>query len=159
MICKQTLVYWTGKEHDSEGWIYKTQSEMEKETGLSRYWQRKARKILRSHGVKKEDLRGIPGKLWYWVDLEALSRFMETPYSTLNQWARQHGPNDTTKTSDEEYGSSRDSITEHTDEVDTAIPTSEYGNSVPTSSSGRAGCEEACWKACVFYRCSRYPIC
>ena len=142
------LVYWVGKEHDSEGWIYKTEDEMEEETGLSRYWQRKARKILRSHGVIEEDLRGLPRRLWYLVDLEALLRILETPHSTLNQWARKHDTGDATKTSDEGYGSSRDGITEHTDEVDSTIPTSEYvnidpareyGNNAPASEDGING--------------------
>jgi hypothetical protein len=119
--------------------------QVQKETGLSRYWQRKARKILCSHGVIKEDLRGIPRKLWYWVDLEALSRFMETPYSTLNQWKRKQDNSDATKKADEGSSSSWDSITEHTDEVDCTIPrneyvnidtASEYGNIAPATKDG-----------------------
>lgn len=80
------LVYWTGKEHDPIGWIYKTQSEMEEETGLSRRQQERARKILHVAGVLEVDKRGIPRKLWYRVDLEALLGIMETPHSTMNQW-------------------------------------------------------------------------
>jgi hypothetical protein len=77
------LVYWTGKRHNEEGWIYKTQPEMEEETGLSRRSQEKARKILRSTGVLEEVKRGIPRKLWYRVDLEALLGIMETPQAQL----------------------------------------------------------------------------
>jgi hypothetical protein len=142
------LVYWVGKEHDEEGWIYKTQRQMEEETGLSRWHQEKARAILLSQGVLKVALRGLPRTLWYWVDLEALLQIMETPHSTLNQWARKQDNGDATKTSDDRYGSSRDSFTEHTDEVDSMVPTneyvntdpaSEYGNSVPTSEDGISG--------------------
>jgi hypothetical protein len=147
-IFLRQLVYWVGKGHDKEGWIYKTQSEMEKETGLTRKQQEKARKILCSYGVLKEDARGLPRRLWYWVDLEALLQIMETPHSTLNQWARKQGNGDATKTSDHGYGSSRDSITEHTDEVDSMVPTneyvninpaSEYGNNAPASKDGING--------------------
>ena len=74
------LVYWTGKEHDPEGWIYKTQSEMEEKTGLSPRHQEKARKVLRKYGVLEEDLGGLPRRLWYRVDLEALLSVMETPH-------------------------------------------------------------------------------
>src|SRR5687767_10003525 len=56
------LIYWVGKEHHQEGWIYKTQREMEEETGLSRYFQEKARKILVSQGVLKERKKGVPRK-------------------------------------------------------------------------------------------------
>jgi hypothetical protein len=122
------LVYWIGKEHDREGWIYKTQREMEEETGLSRHFQEKARNILQSQGVLIEARRGLPRRLWYWVDLEALLYMMESPYSTLNQWKRKQDHSDATKTSDEGYGPSRDSITEHTDEIDSTIPASEYVN-------------------------------
>ena len=46
------LVYWVGKQHDREGWIHKTQYEMEQETGLSRHFQEKARNILVSYQVR-----------------------------------------------------------------------------------------------------------
>jgi hypothetical protein len=73
------LVYWTSKGHDPDGWIYKTQSEMEEENGLSRRYQEKARRVLRKFDVLEEVKRGIPRKLWYRVDLEALLGIMETP--------------------------------------------------------------------------------
>jgi hypothetical protein len=144
-IFLRQLVYWTGREHDPEGWIYKTQAEMERETGLSRKQQERAREILGKYGVLEEKKRGLHRKLWYRVGLEALLRLMETPHSTLNQWARKQGNSDARITSEESYGFSRDSIIEHTDEVDSTIPASEYvnidpaseyGNGVPTSEDG-----------------------
>jgi hypothetical protein len=125
-IFVRQLVYWTGRQYYPEGWIYKTQSEMEQETGLSRWHQEKARDILKSQGVLEEKPRGLPRRLWYWVDLEALLDIMRTPYSTLNQWARKHGNSDATKTADEGNSPSQDGIIEHTDEVDSTIPASEY---------------------------------
>lgn len=128
------LVYWVGKEHDEEGWIYKTQREMEEETGLSRRSQREARKILGSNGVLREKRQGIPYRLWFWVDLEALSRIMETPYSTMNQRKRKQGTR--------HAQSSQDDITDLSWEADSTDPAneyintdhaSEYDNSVPTS--------------------------
>jgi hypothetical protein len=147
-IFMRQLLYWTCKQHDPEGWIYKTQSEMQQETGLTRRKQEKARKILSKYGVLKEDKRGVPCRLWYWVDLEALLRFMETPHSTMNQWKRKQDNSDAAKTADEGRSSSWDSITEHTDEVDSTIPArefvnidpaSEYGNSIPTCEDGING--------------------
>ena len=33
------MYYWLGKQKNPEGWIYKTQAEIEKETGLTRKQQ------------------------------------------------------------------------------------------------------------------------
>jgi len=127
-------VYWIGKEHDKNGWVYKTEAEMEKETGLSRRSQRGARKILGSNGVLREKRQGIPYRLWFWVDLEVLSRIMETPYSTMNQRKRKQGTS--------HAQSSQDDITDLSWEADSTDPAneyintdhaSEYDNSVPTS--------------------------
>jgi hypothetical protein len=126
------LIYWVGKEHDQEGWIYKTQREMEEETGLSRYFQEKARKILVSQGVLKERKKGVPRKLWYWVDLEALLDVMETPYSTLNQWARKQ-ENNAAETTDIGEGVSQDRITEHADEIANTAQASRKGSTHPAS--------------------------
>jgi hypothetical protein len=122
----------SGKEHDPEGWIYKTQREMEEETGLSRHHQEKARNILVAQGVLMEDRRGLPRRLWYWVDLEALLNVMETPYSTLNQWARKRD-NDATKTTNEMDSVSRDNITDQTDEIDSTARASRNGSTHPAS--------------------------
>jgi hypothetical protein len=127
------LVYWVGKEHDEEGWIYKTQLEIEEETGLSRRHQEKARDILLSQGVLQEKRKGLPRRLWYWVDLEALLDIMGTRHSTLNQWARKHGNGDARKTADEGESSSQVGITEHSDEVDSTIPASKDVNIDPAS--------------------------
>lgn len=132
-IFVRQLVYWTGKQHDPNGWIYKSQAEMEQETGLSRRHQEKARDILLSHGVIEVELGGLPRRLWYRVDLEALLDIMRTPYSTLNQWARKHGNGDATKTTDEGNSSSQDGITEHTDESDSTAQASRNGNTHPAS--------------------------
>jgi hypothetical protein len=80
----------------------------------------------------REDRRGLPRRLWYWVDLEALLNVMETPHSTLNQWARKQEKN-AIKTTNERDSLSRDSITEHTDEIDSTAPASRNGSTHPVS--------------------------
>jgi hypothetical protein len=67
------LLYWTGKGKLSEGWIYKTQVEIEKETGLTRRNQETARKNLKELGVLQEKLKGVPATLHYRLDLNALA--------------------------------------------------------------------------------------
>jgi hypothetical protein len=93
---------------------------MEEETGLSRRYQREARKILRANAVLKEKKQGIPCMLWYWVDLEALHRIMETPYSTMNQWKRKQG------TSHAQF--SQDDITESTSESTAESSSDKYSS-------------------------------
>ena len=65
------LVFWCDKGHDPTGFIYKTQEEL-KRAGLSRWWQRKARKNLVAQGVLEEERRGVPPKWHFRVDLEEL---------------------------------------------------------------------------------------
>jgi hypothetical protein len=131
-IFVRQVVYWVGKEHDREGWIYKTQPEMEEETGLSRHQQEKARGILVSKGILKERKKGVPRKLWYWVDLEALLDVMKTPYSTLNQWARKQDDH-AAEMMNIWDSSSRDSITDHADEIDSTAQLSRNSSIHPAS--------------------------
>ena len=65
------MVYWTNRS-DDDGWVYKTQEEWEEETGLTRYEQEGARKKLRALGVLLENKKGIPARLFYKVDNDAL---------------------------------------------------------------------------------------
>ncbi len=82
------LVFWDGKGMDPEGWIYKSEDEMEAEIGLGRHAQRKARAALEKHDVLETQRRGLPCRLFYRVNLEKLAELLETPYSTWNQWKR-----------------------------------------------------------------------
>jgi hypothetical protein len=71
------LLYWDGKGHDPDGWIYKTEKDMQRETGLTRSAQRKARKVLVGKGMLEEDKRGIPRKLYYRANLRALMALLD----------------------------------------------------------------------------------
>lgn len=64
--------YWTKNETAMarDGWFYKTQADWHEETCLTRTEQENARKRLREKGFMQEDLRGLPAKMWYRVDLE-----------------------------------------------------------------------------------------
>src|SRR5829696_9691010 len=79
------LLYWDGKGHDPDGWIYKTEREMEQETGLTRTYQRKARKVLVGKGVMEEDRRGLPRRLYYRADLRALTDILSGEGSSTEQ--------------------------------------------------------------------------
>jgi hypothetical protein len=121
------LIYWTGKEHDLEGWIYKTQAEMDQETGLSRKQQEKARKILRNAGVLGEIKKRTPRRLHYRVDLEALLGVMETPHSTMNQWRRKRATGDDPEQPNDQGDPGLDRITEQSGEDDSTVPAGEDG--------------------------------
>jgi hypothetical protein len=68
------LIYWDGKQADEDGWIYKTQEEITAETGLSRREQEHARKTLRFLGVLEEKREGMPCRLFFRVNTDALER-------------------------------------------------------------------------------------
>ena len=67
------LIYWKGKERDPDGWIYKTQAEIQDETALTRDMQEQARKRLRSLGVIDEKRKGIPARLYYRINTARLN--------------------------------------------------------------------------------------
>jgi hypothetical protein len=73
----QQIAYWSDKGSDPD-WIYKTQPELEAETCLSRYQQEQARKKLKSLEVLREERRGVPARLYYRVEWEAVFRLLET---------------------------------------------------------------------------------
>ncbi len=145
------LVFWDGKGMDPEGWIYKSEDEMEAETGLRRRAQREARKVLTSSEVLEEKRKGVPCRLFYRVNLEALAEVLEAPGSTLNQWKRgtkkdpetgkYHRPEDATLNSSYRQDgntdrTSEDGSTDRTSEDGSTDRTSEDGSTVPTSKDG-----------------------
>ncbi|BBD70639.1 hypothetical protein NIES4072_70060 [Nostoc commune NIES-4072] len=68
------MYYWLGKQKNPEGWIYKTQAEIENETGLSRKEQESARKSLKARGLLFEKFTGCPRRLEFWLDKDALNQ-------------------------------------------------------------------------------------
>ena len=68
------LAYWHGKGKRTDGWIWKTKAEMQKETGLSRREQDTARKALKKRGFIEESKRGIPARLHYRLKLDAIEQ-------------------------------------------------------------------------------------
>jgi len=64
------MYYWSERTNDKEGWIYKTQTEVFEETGLSRKEQETARKIGNKLGVLESEVRGVPPKVNFRVDID-----------------------------------------------------------------------------------------
>jgi hypothetical protein len=73
------IFYWTGKQSDKSGWIYKTQEEIEDETGLGDEEQRTARKRLKIAGILEEREARLEHRIYYRINLDGLNAiFPET---------------------------------------------------------------------------------
>lgn len=66
------LWYWSYRTNDPAGWVYKTQTDWQEETGLTPGEQRTARKHLQAAGLIEEELRGVPAQLYYRVCADAI---------------------------------------------------------------------------------------
>ncbi|TNV22850.1 hypothetical protein FH968_02070 [Buttiauxella sp. B2] len=68
------FVYWHNRMDGK--WLYKTQVEIARETGLSRAEQETARKRLVSIGVLEESLKGVPATMHYRIDSDRLEALL-----------------------------------------------------------------------------------
>ncbi|MEM9451199.1 MAG: hypothetical protein AAGA75_22045 [Cyanobacteria bacterium P01_E01_bin.6] len=68
------FIYWTGKQADPDGWIYKNQEQITAETGLSRYEQQSARKVLKKLNYIEERKCGVPCRLEYRINLSGINQ-------------------------------------------------------------------------------------
>ena len=71
------MFYWTGKQKDTDGWIYQTQEEIEEDTGLSPDSQQTARKKLLAVGVLEEKRSRIEHKIYYRINAKKLNEIFE----------------------------------------------------------------------------------
>ena len=69
------LIYWTGKQRDEDGWIYKTRDEWENETGLIRTQQENARAILREKGLIEEGQFGFNRIKHYRINSDEIEKW------------------------------------------------------------------------------------
>jgi hypothetical protein len=66
------LLYWSSRTGDCDGWCYKSAREWSEETGLSRYEQETARRILREKEFMEEALRKMPATKHYRLRLDKI---------------------------------------------------------------------------------------
>lgn len=77
-------VYWHRRtKKAADGWFYKTVSEWEDETGLTRHEQETARRRLRDLGVLEEDLRGVPCRTYFRVRIDVIDALFEGGQTSL----------------------------------------------------------------------------
>lgn len=77
------LFYWQDKATSELG-VYKTQEEIENETGLSRREQESARKNMRDRGILIETHKRLEHRLYFKLDLDKFNEMMEE-YATVSQ--------------------------------------------------------------------------
>lgn len=86
-------VYWSVRTKSPGQWFYKTQQDWEEETGLTRREQETARRRLVNRGFIEEQKRGIPCRLYYRVNTEALeAALMQIAQACMSESDSQEGP-------------------------------------------------------------------
>ena len=85
------IFYWQDKTSDPLG-VYKTQEELQNETGLTRTELENARKKLRNLGILIETNKRLEHKIYYRLDLEKLDELIES-YSCIGEEAKPEIPN------------------------------------------------------------------
>ncbi len=127
--------YWSKRcatHSDGLRWFYKTQADWEEETGMSRYEQESARKTLRNLGILTEKRIGVPAKLYFCINTDALNSLLLNPDSAQPSMR---------KTSNLDCGKpailsaeNQQSITEITTEITSDITDGASANAEPPAS-------------------------
>lgn len=88
------LLYWSDRGMRNDGYIFKIQTEWEKETALSIKEQQTARKELKKRGLISEKKQGIPAKLYYKPNTDAIYEALEKLYrqTSIPQTGIQESP-------------------------------------------------------------------
>jgi hypothetical protein len=66
------LIYWSERTDDPSGWVYKTIDDWWNETALGRYELQTIRKALVKENLIEERLSGVPARLYYKLNWDAL---------------------------------------------------------------------------------------
>ena len=86
LMLSQAMTWTDSLEPELEGWFSKCQNDWTWETGLSRWEQETARRVLRNCALLEERVVGMPARLWFrvnrqrlWTSLRDLSQRRENP--------------------------------------------------------------------------------
>lgn len=84
-------IYWSNRTDDKDGWFYKTMEELEADMGMTRSDQESARKKLVTVGALPEMKKGVPCRLFYRVNIDAIRTNLsaENPQSSLQESCKQ----------------------------------------------------------------------
>jgi hypothetical protein len=95
-VCQ--LLYWEGKQSDSERWIHKSLEEVRAETGLSRYEQDGVRRALERKGILECRYDRLVHRLYFRIDLCRLSDCWEAEYPSTETAENPDPPSESGKT-------------------------------------------------------------
>jgi hypothetical protein len=95
-VCQ--LLYWEGKQSDSERWIHKSLEEVRAETGLSRYEQDGVRRALERKGILECRYDRLVHRLYFRIDLCRLSDCWEAEYPSTETGENPDSPSESGKT-------------------------------------------------------------
>ena len=123
LMLSQAL-YWSKHTADPHGWFWKTQAEWEEETGMGRREQETARARLRQTRFWQEDLRGIPAKVHFRLEMDLLAadlmgRTCQTSMAESAILVRREAPNKKGGKRQTSLAESAKHITENTSETTT----------------------------------------
>ncbi|STO54424.1 putative phage DNA replication protein O [Canicola haemoglobinophilus] len=74
----EQIFYWQDKAENEALGVYKTQAELEEETGLTRKEQETARRKLRERGVLIETHKRLEHRIYFKIDMEKLDELLAT---------------------------------------------------------------------------------
>ena len=130
------LLYWRGKEATQDGWLFKSQAEIQLETALTREEQETARKKMRETGVLRERKKGIPCRLWYWLDLDKVNLLWQENYvNQKNGQIPQTCERDNHKQESVKAASKNEALPQATTDITTEITTKTKNTTQTPSSS------------------------
>lgn len=73
LLLSQAMAWSEQLAPEVEGWFMRSQGDWTEETGLSRWEQETARRVLRNCGLLEERKMGIPARLWFRVNRPRLA--------------------------------------------------------------------------------------
>lgn len=85
-ILAEQIAFWQAQSED--GWAFRTQEQIQEYTGMKRDARDGARKRLKQRGVLEEKLEGVPARLFYRLDLDALEGLVQETQVVENQQTR-----------------------------------------------------------------------
>ncbi|NBI40189.1 DNA replication protein [[Haemophilus] felis] len=84
----EQILYWQDKAENQDLGVYKTQAELEEETGLSRKEQETARQKLRAIGVLIETYKRLEHRIYYKIDMVKLNDLLKTFANVQSELSR-----------------------------------------------------------------------
>ncbi|MGY6066148.1 DNA replication protein [Pasteurella multocida] len=84
----EQIFYWQDKAENQELGVYKTQAELEEETGLSRKEQETARKKLREIGILIETHKRLEHRMYFKINMERLDEVLSTLADVQSEHSR-----------------------------------------------------------------------